>query len=161
MQSPQKKRYIIYKMCVRARARERKNGALNGNRRKFCNFPYISCSVFPSRNTSRQNNLFPFHRRNRDKVLYPYILSPILQNVCRISGIYIAKKAYFFLLSSNSTRLLYANTPLLASVFYTIFLYKIAFPSMKLSKKPLTSNPVFSKQPIRCSGVATPYLFCA
>lgn len=120
-----------------------------GSRCKFCNFPSISCSTSQSKNTSSPNNHAPSPLCNRDRVPYPCSSLPIHQSVYRILDTYIAKKALSVLLSD----LLPYYTPK-STLLQAFPLYKIALPLKKLSKKPLTSSPTFSKQAIKCSGCA-------
>ena len=117
--------------------------------RTFCNSPYISCSIDPSKYTSRLHNRAPFPRRNRDKALCPCTPLPIRQSVFRKFCICTVKTA------SSSLRLHFHSyyTPF-SWIWQDFFPYKTAFPSKKLSKNPPTSKPVFSKQPIKSAAVA-------
>lgn len=72
---------------------------INGNHRKFYNFPNIFCSIAPSPRTSSPHSPVPFHRRNRGKRLYPYTFLPTRQNVFRNFCICIVKMAFLFLLT--------------------------------------------------------------
>ena len=126
------------------------NQLFNDNRYTFCNSPSISCLIAPSRNTSRPYNRVPCRRRSQDKPLYPCILSLIPQIVYRTRCIYTVKKAFFDLTRSF---LPFHYTP--QNEFWQPFLlHKIAFPSKKLSKNPLTSKPERSKLPIKSPTLA-------
>ena len=114
---------------------------LNGNRRRFYSFRCIFYSVFPLKKTSRRSNLSPFRRRSQGKLLYPCTPSQTRQIFYRISYIYTAIKA--FLLSFH--RAFPHHYTAERKFLQPILPYKIAFPSKKLSKKPTTSKPVFSK----------------
>ena len=123
---------------------------INGIRRTFCNCQSISSTVFLSPNTSPPNNPAPFFLRNRGKGLRPCKLSPTLQISFRTPCICTVKMAYL----SPSFFLLFHYT--LSCAFSQLFsTYKIAFPDKKLSKKPLTSRPVRSKQPTKSPTDAT------
>lgn len=111
--------------------------------RRSCNSPSIFYSASPSRKTYPPNNPASFHRRIRDISPRPDTISPARQNVSRNLRICIVIKASFATLRSFSP-LLYLR----ARFFATLFAHKIAFPSKKLSKNPLTSSPTFSKLPI-------------
>lgn len=122
---------------------------LNGNRYKFCNSPSTSSHSNPLRNTSFLNSLALFPLYNRDRVPYPYNFLPIRQSVFRSLNICIAKKASYF----SPFPFCYYYTRKL-HILQAFPLYKMALPFKKLSKKPLTSIPTFSKQAIKCSGCA-------
>ena len=118
------------------------------NHRRFYNFPSIFCSFSPLTRTYPPNNREKSRHRNRGIWLRLNSFSPARQSVFRTFHICIAIKA--FLLAPFSIPLLYSQKRRLAS----IFLYKIALPLKKLSKKPWASTPVFSKDAIKCAGVA-------
>ena len=133
-------------------ARARK--LFNDSRHRFCNSPSIFCSFVLWKNTSYPYNRAPSYRRNRDTPPRPYTPLQALQTASRTLCICTVKKA-FFSPQKDITFLLYSQTVDFASDFSALkALYKIAFPSKKLSKNPLTSKPVFSKQPIKSYGVA-------
>ena len=118
--------------------------------RRSCNFPNISYSIAPSKYTLRPHNPVPFLPRNQDKLLYPYILSPIHQTAFRTLCICTVKKAFSF----TPHHFFYRYYTLFTQFLQGFSPYKIAFPLKKLSKNPPTSNPVFSKHPIKSPTVA-------
>ena len=134
--------YILYV------ARKKKATVFICNRRKFYNFPNISCSVSPLRKTYRPNNRVPFLRRIRGILLGLNNSVRARQSVFGSFCICTVIKAFCFLLA-----LLYSALANFASVFS----YKTAFPCKKLSKNPRTSKPDFSKLPMRCSPVVIAY----
>lgn len=116
------------------------------NRCRFCSCPSISYSIDPWTNTWYPYNPVRFLRRSRGKVLYPCILLPALQSAFRIFCICTVIKASF-----SSFRFFYIIHP--KQSFGKRF-YRIALPSKKLSKNPLTSKPHFSKLAIKLPTLA-------
>ena len=125
---------------------------INDNRRRFYNSPCIFSCFALWKNTSYPYNHAPFFHRNQDMLPHPCKLLPARQSVFRKPYIYTVKKAFFFTSKINHPFII-----LVKMSFGKCFLsfYKIALPSKKLSKKPPTSTPVFSKHPTSCCGVAT------
>lgn len=127
---------------------------INGSRRRFCNSPCTFSRSAPWTNTSYPYSHAPSWRRNPDTPPRPYIPLQVLQNVFHKPCIYTVKKAFYHL--AWKLPLYYTRKNRFWQAIFTaiLHLYKTAFPSKKLSKKPPTSKPVFSNEPMRSCGVA-------
>ena len=120
--------YILYV------ARKKKATVFICNRRKFYNFPNISCSVSPLRKTYRPNNRAPFPRRMRDILLGLNNFAQARQSVFGSFCICTVIKAFCFLLA-----LLYSALANFASVF----LIKPPFPVKNFQKSRARPSLIF------------------